>query len=114
MRALAHSLSVAVLALGLLALPRAGATAQEFGDAEAGRDFAREVCATCHAVEGGDSVSPHPAAPTFRAVADVPGMTEMALFVILRNPHRQMPDLILTRDELHDVAAYILTLKGRD
>jgi mono/diheme cytochrome c family protein len=95
----------------LLALGQADAIAQEFGDAQAGRDFAREVCAACHEVEGEDVGSPHPDAPTFRRIANVPGMTATALLVILRTPHRQMPDLVLTPDEMRDVAAYILTLK---
>ncbi len=112
MPTLACSFSVGILAVGFLALPGPGAIAQEFGDAEAGREFAREVCATCHAVEGGDATSPHSAAPTFRAIAEVPGMTATAITVILRTPHRQMPDLILTPEEVRDVAAYILTLKN--
>jgi mono/diheme cytochrome c family protein len=102
------------LIVALMTLGQAGAVAQEFGDAQAGRDFAREVCAACHEVEGQDVGSPHPDAPTFRRIAVEPGMTATALFVILRTPHREMPDLVLTPDETRDVAAYILTLKQGD
>ena len=97
--------------LTALMLPLSVAAAQDYGDAAAGRDFARAVCAECHGVEVGDLISPNPDAPTFRRVAAVPGMTAIAIRVILNNPHRRMPDLILTRDEIRDVAAYILTLK---
>ena len=41
-------------------------------------------------------------------------MTATALSVILRNPHREMPDLILKSPELADVISYILTLKPRN
>jgi mono/diheme cytochrome c family protein len=103
--------TIAGLALAFLALGKTGAVAQDDGDPDAGRDFARGVCATCHEVERLDAPSPHPDAPAFRVIANVPGMTATALYVVLNNPHRQMPDLILSREELHNVAAYILTLK---
>ena len=88
-----------------------GAAAQEAGDPAAGLEFARSVCAECHAVESGERISPNPLSPAFVEIASVPGMTTTALVVVLSNPHREMPDLILGRDELRDVAAYILTLK---
>jgi mono/diheme cytochrome c family protein len=90
------------------------AAAQEAGDPEAGHTFARSICAACHAVEPGELASPNLLAPTFTTIANVPGMTMMALTVVLSNPHREMPDLVLARDELRDVAAYILTLKDAD
>lgn len=88
--------------------------AQDTGDQAAGHEFARSVCAECHAVEAGESVSPNPLAPSFTRIADTPGMTKTALIVVLSNPHREMPDLILDRGDLNDVAAYILTLKTTD
>lgn len=101
---------IRLLAGGLL-LGQSAALAQDVGDAAAGHDYAREVCAQCHAIEAPFDESPHPDAPTFETIANVPGMTATALFVVLRTPHRQMPDLIIPSDEMHDVAAYILTLK---
>ena len=91
-----------------------GASAQEMRDAAAGHEFARDVCAECHAVEADAVLSPHSSAPTFARIAAEPGMTATALSVILRNPHREMPDLILAPPELANVIAYILTLKSKD
>jgi mono/diheme cytochrome c family protein len=88
-----------------------GAMAQEDGDAAAGHAFARSLCAVCHAVEADGADSPNTNAPTFRRIAAEPGMTAIALSVILRNPHREMPDLILSPAERANVIAYILTLK---
>ena len=87
------------------------ASAQDVGDPDAGHSFAQSLCAKCHAVEAGDSVSPNSAAPTFDRIANFPGMTATALFVVLSNPHRQMPDFIIERDRMRDVVAYLLTLK---
>ena len=88
-----------------------GVMAQETGDAQAGLTFARSLCAVCHAVEADAADSPNSSAPTFRRIAAEPGMTGIALSVILRNPHREMPDLILSTAERANVIAYILTLK---
>jgi mono/diheme cytochrome c family protein len=91
-----------------------GGVAQEVRDPLAGRAFARELCAICHAVEGDFPASPNPRAPSFQRIAAEPGMTATALFVILQNPHREMPDLILSDEERRNVVAYILTLDPRN
>jgi cytochrome c len=88
--------------------------AQEAGDPAAGHTFARSLCAVCHAVDADTDQSPNPSAPTFSRIAAEPGMTATALSVILRNPHREMPDLILSPDERANVIAYILTLKHQE
>jgi mono/diheme cytochrome c family protein len=105
---------VGLLVLAVLAFGGRATLAQDVGDESKGHAFAREVCAVCHAVEAGHAESPHPGAPTFERIAAEPGMTAMALFVFLRTPHREMPDLILAPDEMSDVIAYILTLKPTD
>jgi mono/diheme cytochrome c family protein len=111
-------LRIAVRASALLALtlliPASGSLAQDGSDAVKGREFAHEVCAQCHAVERDTDYSPYLPAPTFEEIANVPGMTGTALTVILRNPHREMPDLILEEEDLRDVIAYILSLRSRD
>jgi len=89
----------------------AAAGAQEAGNKAKGLDLALRVCANCHAVAIGETVSPVSAAPSFEDIADTPGMTGMALSALLRTPHRTMPDLILSPDEISDVTAHILSLK---
>jgi mono/diheme cytochrome c family protein len=90
----------------------AAASAQDAGDARKGLRYAEQVCAECHAVKDGQY--PVPAAgPTFKAIANTPGMTAMALTVFFRTPHRDMPNLVLPEDERDDVIAYILSLKER-
>ncbi len=107
-------LIAAPLAFGLFALQGAGVGAQEFADVDAGHALASEVCAACHEVEGESTMSPNPEAPTFRRVAEEPGMTVIALNAFFHTPHNHMPDLVLTRDEIRNVSAYILTLKPGD
>jgi len=98
--------------LGLLAgLWATLAHAQEVGDARAGLAVARRICAECHAIQPRQNVSPSPFAPHFEYIANVDGMTSIALNVALQRSHRTMPNLILTPKETRDVISYILSLK---
>ncbi|MGO8952584.1 MAG: c-type cytochrome [Rhodomicrobium sp.] len=87
------------------------AHAQE-GNADAGLAYAKAVCAECHAVREGAMNSPNPKAPPFSHIANTPGMTGAALYVILQTPHREMPDLIPSAKEKADLVAYILSLRS--
>lgn len=87
--------------------------AQDLGNKRAGLQIAREVCASCHAVEPGQDHSPHPQAPSFERIARVPGMTTAALTVALRTSHKTMPNIILEPKELRDVTTYITSLRER-
>lgn len=87
------------------------AQAQEIGDRQKGRTFARQVCAECHAVGRRTPRSPNGEAPSFVSVATTPGMTAVALNVFLQTSHRSMPNLILSSDQKNNVIAYILSLK---
>jgi cytochrome c len=86
--------------------------AQDEGDARQGQAFAQRVCAKCHAVGRSQSGSPNPGAPAFPVIADVPGMTALALTVVLQSAHNAMPDLVLEPQERRDVIAYILSLRS--
>lgn len=101
----------ALALLGVFGVAPLPAIAQGGGDAQEGLGFARKVCSSCHAVEDTETRSPVARAPAFFAIADVPGMTETALFALLSTPHKSMPNLILTSDEIRAVSAYILSLK---
>jgi mono/diheme cytochrome c family protein len=101
---------ISTVLLGALLAP-APVLGQELGDAAAGRHFAREICAACHAVEKGDKMVSLAGAPPFQEVADDPAASEVSLRVFLRSPHENMPDLILSDEETDNVVAYILSLR---
>ena len=48
---------------------------------------------------------------TFEDIGNTVGVTEAALQVWLTSNHPTMPDFVLTEQEIHDVVAYILSLK---
>jgi mono/diheme cytochrome c family protein len=105
-------------ALAAALLMRSGAMAQSSlpggGDPRQGRAFAVQTCTPCHVVTG-DQLAPFRFAtsPSFSEIANVPGMTAMALTMWLTSPHPTMPNLVLSSDEARDVIAYILSLRRR-
>lgn len=106
------------LALGLFAASLLAACASDDGAsatgsvsaAARGQAFAEASCAQCHAVRSGDTISPNAEAPTFDQIAGRPDMTPMALAVLLRTPHKAMPNYIVADDDVGDLAAYLSTL----
>jgi mono/diheme cytochrome c family protein len=86
--------------------------AEDVGDPQAGFDYAKRVCSVCHAISA--EQSPNPKAPRFREVADTPGITGTALRVWMETSHPTMPNIIVEKDDMLNVIAYILSLKGRD
>ncbi len=85
--------------------------AVESGDIAKGREYARKMCAECHNVTGSDAKSPNPKSPSFKAIANTPGMTVTALTVWSRSTHVSMPNLIIPQADLDNLSAYILSLK---
>ena len=106
-----RKLSMPIAAAFLAMFLPTAAQSAEVGDANAGLEFANSVCATCHSVDGKNTVSPKPEAPPFKTVASRSRTTRMSLNVWFRSPHPTMPNLILDRVDEDDVIAYILSLK---
>lgn len=87
------------------------AVAAEIGNPGEGLTYARQACASCHAVAAGKHDSPNAKATSFQRVAESPGFTRTALTVFFRTPHPNMPNLVITGDDADNVIAYILSLK---
>jgi mono/diheme cytochrome c family protein len=110
---------VARLRVGLVIVPLLGAMilgaalrqtdAQEIGDAAAGQQLAEGWCISCHVVSRTPERGVSNGAPTFAAIARLKSTTPLALRAFLQTPHARMPDLHLTRDEIDNLAAYILS-----
>jgi mono/diheme cytochrome c family protein len=83
------------------------------GDPAWGQELARRFCGECHVVELSDwEPGGAEGALPFQAIADDPATTEFALRIFLRMPHGQRPFPRLTPDEIDDLIAYFLSLKG--
>jgi mono/diheme cytochrome c family protein len=98
--------------IAVLTLAAAPALAQpEPGDARAGQRLAATWCANCHQVAPGGPGPSTDAASPFAAIAAMPSTTSMSLRVFLQTPHANMPDYRLTREQMDDVVAYLLSLR---
>lgn len=110
---------VAVALTGLatltLALSAGGLHAQQVHpDAKIGKQIADKLCVGCHIVDAEASGRTVPAdVPSFARIANVPGQTATSIAGAIVVPHPPMPQIQLTREEIGDVAAYILTLKSQ-
>lgn len=101
-----------MLLVALVMLLNGPSLAQEFGDAKRGSVLALGTCAVCHAVSKGEVRSSiNPVAPPFNTIAEIKGMSAMALNVALLTPHHAMPNIMLDPQQRADVIAYILSLK---
>ena len=88
------------------------AEAQENGDPAAGLRLAEKWCGgACHVIGPASVRGTSTGVPTFVAIARMPSTTQMSISVFLQTPHVRMPDLHLSREEIADLAAYILSLR---
>ncbi len=95
-----------------IALTGRTALSQIGPDPKAGQDLAEKLCTSCHIV-GSQAASASVSAdvPSFVAIANKPGQTAQAIAGRIVIPHPPMPQIHLTRNEIADLAAYILSLR---
>jgi len=102
---------VAVTAItGLVA--SIGASQAQLASLQMGEELAEKLCSSCHIVgkeAASDSVSAD--VPSFAEIANKPGQTAEIIAGRIVIPHPAMPDIQLTRLEIADLTAYILSLR---
>ena len=102
--------AICVAALLLLRLHAAsGATAGEDAAAR-GHSLAQAWCASCHQVEK-FAIPLDNRAPAFTTIAAMKSTTPLAIKVFLQSSHEPMPNFILKKNDIDDLAAYIVSLK---
>lgn len=89
------------------------APAQDRTDVSRGHALARAWCSECHGVEPGEATGAYETPPSFQSFARNPEITETALKAYLQSTHPLMPQVKLKADEIDEVVAYILSLKGK-
>ncbi len=112
---LAHTTSSRAVLCGaaVISVALAGAAlAQIHPDAKTGKQIAEKLCVGCHIVGASAAGASVPAdVPSFERIASKPGQTAESIAGAIVIPHPPMPQINLTREEIGDIAAYILTLK---
>ena len=77
-----------------------------------GKVIAQVWCGNCHRVDPADPRGAHDATPSFETIARKKSTTAASLAAFLKTQHGGMPDLTLSRNEIDDVSAYILSLRS--
>jgi mono/diheme cytochrome c family protein len=102
----------AMIAVFLAALPFP-VRAQETGNVTEGRQLAGMWCSSCHVVAPSTQAAGTNGVPTFSAVARRPSTTPTSLRSSLLKPHPEIQNMQATPDEVRDLTAYILSLRGQ-
>jgi mono/diheme cytochrome c family protein len=87
----------------------AGPTSQP--DPAAGKALAERLCTNCHLVGSAQQTEANPDVPSFPEIANLPEQSAGAIAARIMLPKHPMPQIPLTKSELSDLAAYILSLR---
>jgi cytochrome c len=100
---------VTLVALLLVRLHNASGATPAPESASAGRRLAEAWCTDCHSIEAATRAKSSP--PDFTAIANRASTTALSLKVFFQTSHRNMPNLIITPAQAHDLVNFILSLK---
>lgn len=78
---------------------------------EAGKHIAQTWCSACHRIAAEGQKTGNDAVPSFSSIAQEKSTTSISLAAFLSTPHPHMPNYVLSRTEMRDVSAYILSLR---
>jgi mono/diheme cytochrome c family protein len=82
-------------------------------DVAEGDRLAHTLCINCHVVDTHGPAIRTDRVPSFSWIANQEGLTPTTLPIWLSKSHERMPDFSLTRDEIREVSAYILSLRRK-
>ena len=101
---------LAALALPLFAsLALAGVTSKP--DPVQGKLLAEKLCTNCHLVGSAQQQPANADVPSFKEIAEREDQSAGAITARIMLPNHPMPQIPLTKAELADLAAYILSLR---
>lgn len=76
-----------------------------------GKELAERLCSNCHLTGSTQQAHANADVPSFHEIANRPGQTAGAITAIIILPKHPMPQIPVTKSELADLSAYILTLR---
>ena len=109
--------SIACRAISSLALILAVGTGAAFAQPvtsqpspERGQDLASRLCSSCHLISSEQKTAVADV-PSFAEIANKPDQTEGAIMARIVIPKHPMPVIPITKPELEDLSAYIMSLR---
>jgi mono/diheme cytochrome c family protein len=114
---LTHAVSMRVvltaLALALAPTVSLAGPVTSAPDPEYGETLAQRLCSNCHLVNNAQE-QVNVDVPSFHEIANRQGQTEGSIMAKIVIPKHPMPVIPITKSELNDLAAYIMSLKDRE
>ena len=103
--------AAACIAAGALAAepPAAQRGVKLYGDAARGAEVVRRWCVGCHSA--GPSVDDR--IPSLRSLAADSRRSEGAIRAFLMQPHKPMPPLEISNQQIEDIIAYLGSIRGQ-
>jgi mono/diheme cytochrome c family protein len=95
----------------LIAAPASAQSSAE--TVAAGRSLAMRSCSACHVVSERPQQPAVDGVPSFAQIARNPNTTPDGLRTFIQAPHPPMPNFSLSRKQLDEVTAYIMSLRPR-
>ena len=80
-------------------------------DSAHGKDLAARLCSNCHLVGAIQQEYANVDVPSFHEIANKEAQTEGSIMAHIMLPKHPMPEIPLTKSELADLAAYIMSLR---
>jgi mono/diheme cytochrome c family protein len=83
-------------------------------DAGHGKQLASRLCSNCHLVGDPEQQQANVDVPSFQEIANKAGQSAGAIMAHILLPKHPMPVIPLTKSELADLTAYILSLREEE
>ncbi|MGZ5916210.1 MAG: c-type cytochrome [Methyloceanibacter sp.] len=108
--ALASALTVTLLLMGghVVGAPLPGQP-----DPQSGKALAEKLCTNCHLIGGAQQEHAVVDVPSFHEIANRQDQSTGAIVSHIVLPKHPMPQIPLTKSELADLSAYIMSLRDR-
>ena len=79
-----------------------------------GKELAARLCSNCHLVGTSEQQQANADVPSFHEIANKEGQSAGAIMAHIMLPKHPMPTIPLTKSELADLSAYILSLRQEE
>ena len=90
------------------------ASATSAPNSQHGQELAARLCSNCHLVGTSEQQQINADVPSFHEIANKEGQSAGAIMAHIMLPKHPMPTIPLTKSELADLSAYILSLRQEE
>ena len=110
----ARNLLMLVLLPLLATAPAYGAPVTNAPNSQHGKELAARLCSNCHLIGTSEQQQANADVPSFHEIANKEGQSAGAIMAHIMLPKHPMPTIPLTKSELADLSAYILSLRQEE